>query len=76
MYMTKQLYYISATVRTPEQEHKKIVISATDLKAAFDVQRDLYNHKVKQIVNIRMSKAKPKRTKKRQYIEIRAIDEI
>jgi hypothetical protein len=76
--MSKQsLYYVSATVRNNNNnEHKKIVISATDLKAAFEVERELYNYKVKQIVNIRMSKVKPKRTKKRQYIEIKAIDEI
>jgi hypothetical protein len=71
-------YYISATVRNNNNndDNQKIIISAESLKAAFEVQKDLFNYKTKQIMNIRMSKQRPKRTKKRQYIEIKQIDDI
>ena len=62
-------YFVTASTQT-----KKIYIPASDLKRAFEVERELLNYKTMEIYNIRKSKYKPKT--KKGYIKIESIKEI
>lgn len=68
----QQSYFITATIEN--KNNKKIYISASDLKRAFEVEHELLNYKTMEIYNIRKSKYKPK--SKKGYIEIKSIEDI
>ena len=65
-------YFVTATIES--NNNKKIYISASDLKRAFEVERELLNYKTMEIYNIRKSKYKPK--SKKGYIEIKSINDM
>lgn len=67
--MQNRQYYVTATV-----ENRKIYIPTEDIKHAFAVQKDLFNHKTLEIMNVRQTKYKPKT--KSGYIQIESISEI
>lgn len=81
----QQSYYVTATVSTrlnsegnlSSQSHnnnKKIFISTKSIEQAFEAEKDLYNHKTLEIINVRHGKYRPKT--KKGYIEIKSISDI
>lgn len=72
----QQKYFISATVRNKNKD--KILISATDLKNAFEVEKELFSkYTENEVYKICRSKSKPRlKDRTKQYIEISDINQI